>query len=81
MSEPTNLDRALRAKKVVEAYGDWDPDERETTLTDLLADLMHLARLSNPKLDWDNALRIAEGHHYAEQKEYPDSPKDWSPLL
>lgn len=79
MSEPTNLDRALRARKVIEAYGDWDPVERETTLIDFLADLMHLARLS--KLDWDNALRIAENHHHEELTEYPDSPKDWSPLL
>jgi hypothetical protein len=79
MDEPTNYHRAARAKKVVERYGDWDPVERETTLTDLLADLMHLARLS--KLNWDDILRRAEGHHYEEMKENPDSPKDWSPLI
>ena len=33
------------------------------------------------KLNWDDILRRAEGHHYEEMKENPDSPKDWSPLI
>ena len=77
--EPSNFERAFRARRVVERYGDWSKVERETTLTDLLADLMHLAKRS--KLDWDDILRRAENHFYEENRDDPGSSKDWSPLL
>lgn len=78
MPEATNYDRAMRARKVLEAYGDWSPGQREATMGDFLADLMHLARLSH--LDWYTLHGRAKDYYEAELGE-PDSPKDWSPLL
>ena len=54
-----------QADKAVVAYTttpEYEPDEAETLLTDLLADLMHWAD-SIPKTDFAVALARAEGHY------------------
>lgn len=79
MGDPENYKRAGRAKKAILKYGDWSPGERETTMADLLTDLMHLARLS--KLDWYTIHARAKEYYEEEINEDPDSPKDWSPLI
>ncbi len=66
-SEPTNEDRAERARAALEAYraalGDPQPDESH--LRDLLCDLMHLARVDDLQ-PFDEALESARGNFDAE---------------
>jgi hypothetical protein len=62
-SDPTNYDRAQRIPPTLAAYaealGDGDPDE--STMRDLLTDLMHYSEQSG--IDFDQELRVAR-HNY-----------------
>lgn len=76
----TNEDRAKRALDVLEAYGRANDEhaDDQTRLIDLLADLMHLARSREDKhpedgrMDFTDAVRIAEGHFAAEISEHEE---------
>ena len=62
-----------RADQAVQAFDDTEngkfesvyDDDRETLLTDLLTDLMHWADAND--LDFEEQLRVAQGHHDAEE--------------
>jgi hypothetical protein len=85
MSEPGNNERAGWARVGVKAFakrtgiGD---DDIATQVSDLLADLMHLADLE--QLDWEDIVRRADGHYQAEVAEFgraTRSPRAWSPRI
>ncbi len=65
-----NLRRAARSLRVLRAYaieccgGRDDDEEYDTSVGDLLADLMHLCDLLG--LDFDSACAMAAVHHEAE---------------
>lgn len=74
--EPTNNDRAERARGAVrlyarELYSRCDPWENEgdeeENIGDLLTDLHHLA--DSCGLDWERVLRMAERNYEAEAEE------------
>ncbi len=83
MSEITNSDRAARAHEALKrydtVYGDDDPDAGPLyRLSDLLADLMHLARLEG--VDFDGTLNTAVKNFREEVEDDPDfHRKDWDP--
>lgn len=66
MSEPTNSDRAARARSVLEVYGgvilDVDQDDREQAV-DLVTDLMHLLGEGEVR----SIVDTASGHYGAER--------------
>lgn len=66
--EPTNADRAERAARTMAAYavilGDGNGQPDESTLRDLLADLMHYA--DRERLDWGQEVRSAVDNYAAE---------------
>jgi hypothetical protein len=73
-TEPTNKDRAERAKKAVEAYdearenrGDCAAGQYETPIVDLLADLRHLC--DERELCYASLSVTAEAHHRVETAE------------
>ncbi len=62
---PTNSERAERARLILEAYAiEWgDPEDHSANLTDILADLMHLAhRHAELNLDFNAQLEMAKQH-------------------
>ena len=68
-----NADRAARGNEALQSYiREHGEGDDHTTLTDLLADLMHLAEDRHDDrdcpLDWDDALRMARMHFEAEIK-------------
>jgi hypothetical protein len=69
MTEPTNQDRAQRIPPALAAYvaatGDGNGEPDETTMRDLLADLMHYSQQNG--IDFDQELRIAR-HHYEHER-------------
>jgi hypothetical protein len=85
----TNDDRAARAADVAEYYSSkpgMDPVADvglNTTLQDLLADMMHLA--ANEGVDWDSVQTMAEVHFNEERDEEREERfsrrgrKDWDP--
>lgn len=84
MSEPGNEERAGWALVAVKAFakrtGLGTEDGMDTMISDLLADLMHLADLE--ELDWEDLVRRGDGHYQAEVEEYGKatrSPRAWSP--
>ncbi len=81
---PTNVDRAARASAAVECYVSLpgiEPVEDagiDTTLQDLLTDIMHLA--NQELVNWREVFRMAEDNYEAEKNEAsPESRKDWDP--
>jgi hypothetical protein len=81
MADPTNMERAGRAYKMLRHYQDKirkdQEDDVQTILGDALADMMHLARFE--KLDWDHILKAATGYYEDELEQSPESPRSWSP--
>ncbi len=83
--EISNEDRAARASEVVYEYSnkpDMVPVENaglKTTLSDLLADMMHLA--DQERVPWEDVQGTAEMHFNAEKDEETPSGsrKDWDP--
>lgn len=76
MTEPTNADRAERARLTLEYYraligATTTGDDDQTIVGDLLADLMHLSAESEDEaaFDVDRALSMARDHFEAEQDE------------
>lgn len=66
----TNGERIAGATAAVGAYveaGRGDPADLETTVTDLLADLMHY--VDQYDMDFTTCLGRAERHHQAEKEE------------
>jgi len=62
---PTNADRANRARNVMQFYIDaHGEDETEATLADILTDMMHLCDAE--EVDWGDVLVTAENHHLDE---------------
>jgi hypothetical protein len=77
---PSNRDRAHRARAAVTAYRksmDTNETNRGTLLTDLLADLMHLAACC-PGVQFDSALETARTHYATEFKREAEAPARWS---
>ncbi len=79
-----NEDRAARASEVVDAYSHqpgMEPVENaglQSTLSDLLADMMHLA--DQEGVPWEDVQLTAEMHFNSEKdEETPSSRKDWDP--
>jgi hypothetical protein len=64
-SDPTNYDRAQRIPPTLatyaEALGDGNGEPDESTMRDLLTDLMHYSEQSG--IDFDQELRVAR-HNY-----------------
>lgn len=79
--DPTNIDRAERAYKMVRYYQDRLRTDREdhvqTIIEDALSDMMHLARFE--KLDWNRMLKAAASFYEDELQREPGSPRSWSP--
>jgi len=79
--EPSNVERAGRAAKVLGFYQDKvmkeEPDDIATSLSDTIADMMHLARFEN--IDWEDIMRRANNHFTAEVSEEGEDPRAWSP--
>jgi hypothetical protein len=79
-AEPTNPERADRAKQLLVTYAIREmrmdellsADTAETLLTDLLADFMHFAAQKN--MDFQNCCDMAEMHFEAETGEEGDTP-------
>jgi hypothetical protein len=68
---PSNRDRALRARAAVTAYRkavDTNETDQQTLITDLLADLQHLAAQRPRHTDFEAALYHARRHYSAEQE-------------
>ena len=69
---PTNHERASRVLKQLKTYGVTfsDPADLRATLTDLLADLMHVdIEYPELRLNFFESLRMAEAHFEAESRE------------
>ena len=80
MADPTNVERAGRAYKMLRHYQDRlrtdQEDDVKTIMEDVLSDMMHLARFE--KLDWNGMNKLARSFFEDEvEKEY--SPRAWSP--
>ncbi len=79
----TNRDRAGWAHEGLQTYGNLTgviSEDLETQMSDLVGDLMHLARLEG--VDFEDVLRRGRGHFHTEVAEEPDGPrgrKDWDP--
>jgi len=79
-AEPTNPERADRAKQLLVTYAIREmrmdellsTDTAETLLTDILADFMHFAAQKN--MDFQNCCDLAEMHFEAETDEQGDAP-------
>jgi len=65
------------ADKAIEAYAggpDYEPDDPQTVLTDLLADLMHWAGTLD-EVDWERAIYSAT-NHYAYECSHPEEDSE-----
>ena len=79
-AEPTNPERADRAKQLLVTYAIREmrmdellsADTAETLLTDILADFMHFAAQKN--MGFQNCCDLAEMHFDAETNEQGDAP-------
>lgn len=69
-----NAERRDRVKQIIANYAKHygDPNDRHTTLIDLVADLMHAhghrKSLANARADFADIVRVADGHFVAERK-------------
>jgi hypothetical protein len=73
----TNNERCKQAHDMLQNHPLWKSDyedDPETGLCDVLADLMHWARING--YDFDNALRKARYHHDAEAAQGDDVPTE-----
>ena len=81
--ETTNRDRAGWAQEGLQTYATRTgviSEDLETQMSDLLGDLMHLARFEG--VDFDDVIRRGQDHFHVEIAEDPDgspSRKDWDP--
>jgi hypothetical protein len=80
--DPTNIDRAERAARMVMYYQNKVRTDLERDLAvimeDVLADMMHLARYE--KVDWDRVVKMGTRHFEEEVEERDDAgPRAWSP--
>lgn len=71
-SPEANRDRSMWAEAAARYFADltgldWDADEPETAISDLLADLMHLA--DSLSLDFDSMIYRARNHYDEETAE------------
>lgn len=74
--EPTNQKRAERTFRTMLVYTQYvgnDEGDHESTLTDLLTDLIHFAEAYN--LDIDSLLERAWDHYEFEKQEAQESPQ------
>ncbi len=87
---PTNRDRASWAHEGLQTYATRTgviSEDLETQMSDLLGDMMHLARFEG--VDFDEVIRRGGGHFRVEVREDPDifpgggrsfrGRKDWDP--
>ena len=78
--DPTNVDRAGRAYKMLRHYQDRirtdQEDDVKTIIEDALTDMLHLARFE--KLDWAKMTKLAK-RFFDDEVEKENTPRDWSP--
>ena len=61
----TNLERARRVEQFIRSYTPADPFDVESTLVDMLTDMIHFCRMNG--ISFVGVLRRAEYHHRAER--------------
>lgn len=79
--DPTNIDRANRAAETLRYYQNKVRTDRETDLevilTDMLTDLMHLARFE--KMNWKRIEKNGTRNFQEEVEGDDPGPRAWSP--
>ena len=73
--EPTPAIHAASLKSTLNTQSMWEEDDPDTSISDLLADIMHLIDAEEDCSSFESLCKRAEGHYTAEVEELKQRQK------